>query len=167
MDERIGEFLKALEKELEGLSEEERNEALAYYREYLNDAYDEGKDMDEIFLGMGTPEKVAGMIKAELNIARMQENPGLKSFVKASGSAFRVVTRPLYIFLLSVTIFLSYCMVALFYAGAFLFCLAGFVSLMVILYEAFSMPARFLLEIAGTVGMGLLTAGVFLLFCIM
>lgn len=169
MDERIGEFIQALEKQLEveDLSEEEVDEALGYYKEYLIDAYDEGKDMDEIFLEIGTPEKVAGMIKAGLNIARGRENPGLKSFAKVSGSAFRAVSMPFYVFLLSITIFLSYCMVGVFFTGAFLFCLAGCTSLMVILYQAFTMPAKFLLEIAGTIGIGFLSAGILLLFGIL
>ena len=58
-------FLFQLEQLLLDLPQEEREEAIAYYREYFNDAGSE--DEASIIEELGTPEKVAASIREGLD----------------------------------------------------------------------------------------------------
>ena len=58
------EFLTELESLLMGISEEERKEALNYYENYFEDAGQENEA--QVMEELGSPEKVAAMIKADL-----------------------------------------------------------------------------------------------------
>lgn len=58
------EFLARLKSLLTGISEEERNEALQYYIDYFEDAGPEKEA--EVIRELGSPEKLAAMIKADL-----------------------------------------------------------------------------------------------------
>lgn len=57
------EFLAELEQRLSGIPEEERQEAMQYYVDYLADAGEENED--EAIRELGSPEKVAESIKAD------------------------------------------------------------------------------------------------------
>jgi len=58
------EFLDRLEKLLSDVEKEEREEALAYYTDYFEDA---GKEKEaDVIMELGSPEKVAESIKADL-----------------------------------------------------------------------------------------------------
>lgn len=59
------EFMKILERQLLDLSESEREEALQYYEDYLNDAGIENEQ--EALEELGAPEHLAETIKAGLN----------------------------------------------------------------------------------------------------
>ncbi len=56
------EFLQQLDAQLQSLSDEERNSAMAYYREYLEEA---GEDADAAAEALGSPQSVAQRIIAE------------------------------------------------------------------------------------------------------
>ena len=58
------EFIAELEKLLQNISAEERNEAVQYYREYFEDAGIENEQ--HIIEELGSPRKVAETIKAGL-----------------------------------------------------------------------------------------------------
>lgn len=59
------EFMKELEHLLSDISDAEREEALQYYNDYLNDA---GEDNEEdVIKSLGSPQKVADNIKAGLS----------------------------------------------------------------------------------------------------
>ncbi|MCI5595413.1 MAG: DUF1700 domain-containing protein [Lachnospiraceae bacterium] len=58
------EFLEQLERLLSDISAEEREEALAYYRNYFDDAGEENEDA--VIQELGSPGKVAAIIKADL-----------------------------------------------------------------------------------------------------
>lgn len=58
------EFIKELESLLPDIPSEEREEALRYYNGYFDDAGEENED--EIIKELGSPERVAKIIKAEL-----------------------------------------------------------------------------------------------------
>lgn len=58
------EFMAKLEEQLADISKEEREEALQYYRDYFEDAGAE-HEMD-VIRELGSPEKVAATIKADL-----------------------------------------------------------------------------------------------------
>ncbi len=58
-------FMKELESLLSDISPSERDEALQYYNDYLNDAGVENEE--EILASLGTPQDLARVIKAGLN----------------------------------------------------------------------------------------------------
>lgn len=59
------EFMRELERLLADISESEREEALQYYNDYLNDAGVENEE--EVIASLGSPQKVAETIKAGLS----------------------------------------------------------------------------------------------------
>ncbi len=59
------EFMKQLEALLTDISQSEREEALQYYNDYLNDAGVENEE--EVLVSLGTPEQLARVIKEGLN----------------------------------------------------------------------------------------------------
>ena len=60
------EFMRQLEKLLMDVSEEEKREALSYYRSYFEDAGEENEE--RILKELESPEKVAATIKADLGM---------------------------------------------------------------------------------------------------
>lgn len=163
MDERISSFIESLKIQLGGLPQEEIREAVDYYEEYLNDAAEAGKDLDAILKQLDSPEKIAGMIRTETSIIRAQRSPGLRNFTSVLRNAFMGVTTPFAILMLSIFVFVSFSMVAVLFAGAFAVFVGAVVIVLGFIYQAFMIPLRFPLEIAGTLGMGFLGAGVCLL----
>ena len=61
------EFLKQLEQLLDGISEEEKADALAFYRSYFEDA---GEENEESVIALESPEKVAQSIKKNLGMEK-------------------------------------------------------------------------------------------------
>lgn len=59
------EFMSELEYLLQDISEEEKAEALAYYRDYLEDAGDENEE--QVIREFGSPERVAAIIRSDLS----------------------------------------------------------------------------------------------------
>ena len=57
-------FMKELEYLLQDIPEEEKEDAIAYYRDYLEDAGDEHEA--EVISEFGSPERVAAIIRADL-----------------------------------------------------------------------------------------------------
>lgn len=67
-------FLKELENLLQDISREERESALQYYEDYFEDA---GPDREEqVIAELGSPERVAAIIKEELSGNRNEANDG-------------------------------------------------------------------------------------------
>lgn len=61
---KAAEFLKELEYLLQDIPEEEKGDAIAYYRDYFQEA---GEDHEQdVIRELGSPERVAAMIRAEL-----------------------------------------------------------------------------------------------------
>lgn len=76
------EFLRKLERQLRGLSESEREDALRYYEEYFLDAeVDPTADVTQL---VGTPEDCARWILAELLEKQEQQPPSVKSGAKSA-----------------------------------------------------------------------------------
>jgi uncharacterized membrane protein len=70
------EFMKELESLLSDIPFEEREEALQYYNGYFEDAGEDNEE--EIIKELGSPKRVASIIKADLNSnAQDRENRGL------------------------------------------------------------------------------------------
>ena len=64
-------FMRRLETLLADISEEERQEALAYYWSYFEDAGEENEE--RILRELESPEKVAATIKADLKVDARKE----------------------------------------------------------------------------------------------
>ena len=86
------EFMKELESLLLDIPLDERNEALAYYNGYFDDAGEEQEE--EIVKELGSPEKVAVIIKNDLNTnSTDRENKGFfteKGYQETIGSEFEI-----------------------------------------------------------------------------
>lgn len=65
------EFLRRLEELLYDISENERREAIQYYKDYLDDAGVENEE--EVLEALGTPEQVAAVIKDSLREGNGEE----------------------------------------------------------------------------------------------
>lgn len=63
---RREDFMRQLERLLEGVAEEEKQEALSYYQSYFEDAGEENEE--RILKELESPEKVAATIKADLGM---------------------------------------------------------------------------------------------------
>ena len=57
------EFMRQLEYLLSDIPEYEREDALDYYRDYLEEA---GEDADEVIREFGSPERIASIIRSDL-----------------------------------------------------------------------------------------------------
>lgn len=62
------EFLRQLERLLDGISEEEKADALAFYRSYFEDAGEENEE--SVIAELESPEKVAQSIKKNLGVEK-------------------------------------------------------------------------------------------------
>ena len=76
---RKEEYLQKLEQLLYGIPAEDREEALQFYRDYLEDA---GKDVDEVLRSLGSPEELAKSIQKDLY---SQYTYNEKNVTKSSG----------------------------------------------------------------------------------
>jgi uncharacterized membrane protein len=166
MDERIVSFLRSLKDNLKNIPEAEAAEALNYYEEYLCDALDDGKDLDQVIAQLGPLEKIGTSIKADIDIRRAEDNPGIKNFSRAMKTV-RGIGTPFSVFFVSLFIIIAYCIVGTFMAGALVFILGAAATAMMAFYEAFKIPIRFFLEILGTVGAGLFSGGLCMVLAIL
>ncbi|MGI6669960.1 MAG: HAAS signaling domain-containing protein [Acetivibrionales bacterium] len=159
MDEKIKAFLEELEIKLSGLPADEKEEALGYYREYINDAIEEGADTDELLSRLDTPDRIAAMVKAETSIRRAQKSPGIKNYSKAVKDARPGITRPFELLLFSILIFATYGVAVTLFLGAVAGASSALILLSAFFYEAFKIPLSYTAEIIGTVGIGVAGAG--------
>lgn len=160
MNEEIRTYIEELKKHLTGLPEEEIKRAVGYYEEYLNDSLDAGKDIEKVLKELGPAEKLAESLKLEANFNRVEKNPGIKNFSRIIKDAFKSVSTPLSVFSLSITALLSFCMIAIIFGGAVASGIGAAASILLCIYQAFTIPFHFLLEIIGTLGFGLLGSGI-------
>ena len=73
-------YLERLEKLLEGMDPKEKEEALAYCREYFEDAQD--KDVEQIIKELGTPEEFAEQLKSDESFKQKITPPEFKYEMK-------------------------------------------------------------------------------------
>ena len=74
---RREEFLKQLEQLLDGISEEEKADALAFYRSYFEDAGEENEE--SVIAELESPEKVAQSIKKNLGMEKENGSYGMSA----------------------------------------------------------------------------------------
>lgn len=159
MNEEIKKYIEELKSHLAGLPEDEIKRAVDYYEEYLNDSLDSGKDLEEVFKELGPVEKLAESLKMEANFSRAEKNPDLSNFSKVVKDAFKSVSAPLSVFSLSITVLLSFGMIAVIFGGTVVSGIGAAAVILLCIYQAFTIPFHFFLEIAGTIGFGLLGSG--------
>lgn len=157
MNNKIAEFLRALEEKLQGMDAEERKNALLYYNEYLSDAEESGKDMYEVFAKLGKPEDLAFIIEAEETLNLAKNKPGVKNFNNAMKKAFIGVSTPFGSFLRGVFLFAVYGVLVLFLGAALLSSIGAIAIFSCFIYEIFKIPSEFFIERLGTLGAGLLS----------
>lgn len=163
MDDRIKDFLDALDRNLDGLAEAERREALDYYGEYISDALDEGVSTEELLSRLDPPEKIAAMIRAETGIRLVNASPGLKNYSKLVKSAHIGLTRPLSVLMFSLLIFTTYSIAVILFLCTVISAAAACIILPASISEALKIPSSYPGGIAGTVGMGIFVSGIFVL----
>ena len=163
MDDRMKTFLDDLKLYLTGLPEAETKEALDYYEEYLNDALDEGKSMEDILSHLESPEKIAAMILAETSIRKAQSNPGLRNYSTVLKYARSGITKPFSALLFSLFIFVTYTTAVLLFCSAIVSVAAACVLLPGFVYEALRIPSKYMGEIIGTMAGGVFFTALFLL----
>lgn len=83
------EWILKVTKGLSNMSQEEIAEITADYREYFQDAIDNGRTEEEVIRSLGNPRKVSKELKASSNIKRAEENMNL---INISRAVFSVVT---------------------------------------------------------------------------
>jgi len=136
---------------------------MEYYEEYINDALDEGKSVEEILSHLDSPEKIVSMIKAETSIRKAQINPGLKNYSKVLKYTYLGITKPFSIFMFSMFIFTTYSIALLLFLGAISSAAAACVVLPALIYEAVKIPSQYFSEIIGTVSFGIFSAALCML----
>ncbi|HEY8500575.1 MAG TPA: DUF1700 domain-containing protein [Clostridia bacterium] len=166
MSDKIDSFIMELESKLKDLPKDEIDEAVCYYREYLNDAEDSGEDPDVILQRIGTAEKIAAAIRMETSIDRARSDPGVRNYGSVLKNSFRVITTPFSILFLSMFVILSGGIFITFYAGAFCTFLGSILTIAAVVYEAANMPGEYFIEIIGLLGAGLMLSSVLMLVTI-
>lgn len=161
MDNRIGEFINSLKENLPDLSEDEKTDVILYYEEYLQDANDSGKDMDEVFRELGKPVDIASVIQAEITFEKASKKPGIKSFNKVIKNIFLGVSGPFGYAIRSLYLFVMYSLIIVFTGASLASLLCSVSGFAVLLYEALKIPSAFAQERFGTLGMALLVMGLF------
>ncbi|MDR0325492.1 MAG: DUF1700 domain-containing protein [Oscillospiraceae bacterium] len=73
------EFLWSLNNALAGLPQSEVKRVTEYYDELFNEAMEEGKTEEEVCAGLGSPNDIAGRVRAELAFIRAEQQPTPKS----------------------------------------------------------------------------------------
>ena len=166
MSDKIDSFIRELESKLKDLPKDEIDDAVCYYREYLNDAKESGEDPDVALSKLGTAEKIAAMIRMEASIDRARSNPGVRNYGAVLKNTFRVITAPFSILFLSMFVILSGGTFITFYAGAFCTFLGSILAFTAVVYEVSKMPVKFFIEIVGILGAGIMMSGILLLITI-
>ena len=64
------EYMRELDALLQGISKEEREEAMQYYNDYFDDAGSENEE--KVIEELGSPAKLAETIRAGINILRFE-----------------------------------------------------------------------------------------------
>lgn len=85
------EFMRRLEELLSDISPSEREEALQYYNEYINDAGRENEE--EVIRSLGSPEQVAESVKEGLGEAFNDGEFSEKGFSSAGGQSINPLIR--------------------------------------------------------------------------
>ena len=88
-------FLTALAGRLQPLTEQERAEALRYYREYIEDAVDAGRTEEEVIASLDPPETIAAGLCRDAAFTRAAEKPTPRNTSRALAAVFGILSLPI------------------------------------------------------------------------
>ncbi|MEI6131951.1 MAG: DUF1700 domain-containing protein [Bacillota bacterium] len=88
-------FLKELKAKLIKLPQTDRENAISFYTEYIDDALENGKTMEELEKALGKPDDVAAKIIADYSVNRAKEKPSLTNGFKALIAVLGVFAIPI------------------------------------------------------------------------
>lgn len=87
-------FLIRLGNALLSLPQEERARALGYYREYIEEAVENGRSEEEVIASMDTPETIAAQIRRESAFTVAAEKPSPRNTSRALIAALGILSLP-------------------------------------------------------------------------
>lgn len=87
-------FLNRLDKALGALPQEEKTQALGYYREYIEEAVESGRTEDEVTASMDAPETIAAQIRRESAFSKAAEKPSPRNTSRALIAALGILSLP-------------------------------------------------------------------------
>lgn len=105
-------FLRELARHLEVLTEEERTEALNYYREYIEEGVEAGRTEEEVVASLDPPETIAAQMRMDSAFARAAKRPTPKNTTKALLAVFGILSLPIALPLALVVIAVAFCVLA-------------------------------------------------------
>ena len=88
-------YLSELALKLTKLPQLERDNAITFYTEYIDDAMENGKTMQEIEVTLGNPGDVAAKIIADYSVNKAKEKPSLSNGLKALIAVLGVFAIPI------------------------------------------------------------------------
>ncbi|SDO73692.1 DUF1700 domain-containing protein [Halobacillus aidingensis] len=83
-------FLQRLKHALSNLPEEEREEIILDYKEYIDSAVGEGRGEEEVISHLGKPEKIAQEIKAETIWDSAEKDRSVTQFLRALAASLSI-----------------------------------------------------------------------------
>jgi len=88
-------YLNDLEQKLSKIPAQDKENAMNFYTEYIDDALENGKTIEDVQKALGKPEEVAAKIIADFSVNRVKEKPSLSNGLKALIAVLGVCALPL------------------------------------------------------------------------
>ncbi|HZK33823.1 MAG TPA: hypothetical protein VFD33_00750 [Bacillota bacterium] len=96
-----------------------------------------------------------------MSLNQAQKNPTLQNFIKAMGSVFTGVSKPLYYIFLALLVVTSFFVIAMLVLSILVLFASVIIGLAFFIALAVTIPSGFVLEKVGTIGWGILLSGIF------
>ncbi|NOY08452.1 MAG: DUF1700 domain-containing protein [Spirochaetes bacterium] len=155
MTEKLNDYLNKIRKALHSWAPENIDDAVSYYKEFIEDALEQGLPEDQILNRLGTPEQIIKTIKAENNIRKTEGRPGpiglLKSILGIPALKISIVLGGI---IPIVTAYLLYILAVVSYIS-----IAG--GVLVSVYAVGQINHKYVWSVIGMIGLALITASVF------
>ena len=163
-------YLSELALKLIKLPEDERKNAINYYTEYIDDALENGKTMQDVEAALGNPNEVAANIIADYSVNRVKEKPSLTNGLKALIAVLGVFAFPIAAPAAIAIIVVIFALIITVFSVAFSLIMAAFgIFIAVVVLLGVSVALIFTDPILGmaTLGASLIASGVliFLAYC--
>jgi uncharacterized membrane protein len=146
------ELMASIRAGLEGMPGESVRQALEFYEEYLAEALEAGRSVDETLKSLGGVKEIVAQVRAEATLSRAERSPGPFRMIGAGRQVFRGIADSAARFSLIVGASIPYTLTLGFYllAGAAL--LGAVVSAVLLGYGITTMPGAFIREKIGVAG---------------
>jgi uncharacterized membrane protein len=152
------ELMASIRAGLEGVPGESVRQALEFYEEYLAEAQEAGRSVDETLRSLGGVQEIVAQVRAEVRLSRAENSPGPFRMIGAGRQVFRGIADSAARFSPIVGASIPYTLTLGFYfiAGA---ALVGAVGSAVLLgYGITTMPGAFIREKIGVAGTAVFAA---------